>query len=673
MRVPSGIRLRAVDLLELYSQGLKGAIEPVRLAFTQPLTMVAAGAREQLYVRIMLDLLYPKGTEPTLFDLDQPGQQSRVGLTVRGRDGTTFRLLQDVHTGRRALQRLVDGKAEAISNAAAEIAQAVTAQIGFPQEDMLRELFFAVADDLPSRRARAPAAAPQSAAPSPSGKADKPLPPGFGESGGAPAPSAAKPLPPGFSDEGAPVAGPRDEPALRRRLAEIDASLGAVQGVKDLEFEIDGLQKRLFELDGKLKPLLTLRRSAQQAEEQAKRYADLDGVPGDLVEQGERLRRIRTEHDRDLERMGGERDQLLESAKTLDRRGRQNPIAVAQQDRFVQAGVGVGVGAILLGVIGALSFPPLRWLAFLDIPAFGVALYGGLRVLGNLESGAAVARRLERLDIEKKRQEERFRIDEQHLTAILKQHGYTIEQLPDLAARLTTRSEAQRLVEQTRAALTEAEKAGDVQTLEAQQHEQQARLRSLEEQLQGQGGFTGHGDLEREKADIEAALAAPAAPASAAEPEPSPAAVETASSRGLQPAPDLGRRLLELARDVFLQPIEEIAAGYAPRASQMLATLTDGRYREVRFVHNLQTHLVDGASGEELPFGFLPAADRDLAWLSIKIALVEGALKRARVPLVFDRSLDGLPDAKGPLLARMLAFLAGGAQVVCITAKTTIR
>ncbi|OGQ24373.1 MAG: hypothetical protein A2138_27485 [Deltaproteobacteria bacterium RBG_16_71_12] len=662
-----------MDLLELYVQGLKGATEPARLAFTQPVTMVAAGVREQLYVRIMLDLLYPKGTEPTLIDLDEAGQQSRVGLTVRGRDGTIFRLLQDVHTGRRALQRGVDGKAEPISNAAAEIAQAVTAQIGFPQEDILRELFFAVADDLPSRRARAPSAAPAKATTSATGKAERPLPPGFGGAVGGPGAAAAKPLPPGFSDEGAPVADPHDDAAMRRRLAEIDAALGAAQGVRDLEFEIDGLQKRLFDLDAKIKPLLTLRRSAQQAEEQGKRFADLDGVPGDLVEQGERLRRIRADHDRDLERMAGERDQLLESSKTLDRRGRQNPVAVAQKDRFVQAGVGVGVGAIVLGVVGALAFPPLRWLALLDIPAFGVALYGGLRVLGDLEGGASVARRLERLDAEKKRLEERFRIDEQHLTAMLKQHGYTLEQLPDLAERLTASDEARRLMEQTRGALAEAEKAGDVSTLEAQQHEAQTRLRSLEEQLQGQGGFGGPGDLEREKAEIEAALAAAAAPDQGGTPDPMPSAVETASSRGLQPAPDLGRRLLELARDVFLAPIEEIATSYAPRASQMLATLTDGRYREVRFLHNLKTHLVDGASGEELPFGFLPAADRDIAWLSIKLALIEGALKRARVPVVFDRSLDGLPDAKGPLLARMLAFLAGGTQVVCITAKTTIR
>lgn len=663
-----------MDLVELYLQGLTGAVEPTRVAFGQPVNMIAAGPREQLYVRIMLDLLYPKGTEPTLKDLEAPGQQGRVALTVRGRDGGVFRLLHEVQSGRRALQRLVDAKVEPISTAGAEIAQAVTAQVGFPQEDILRELFFAVHDDLPSQRARRAPAPAERAAQGSAGKAEKPLPPGFGAWGGDGGAPAHKPLPPGFSDEGAPVADGRDEAALRLRLEEINAALGAAQGVKELEFEIDGLQKRLFELDGRLKPLVTLRRSAQQADEAARRFADLEAIPSDLVAQGERLRRIRVEHERDLQRIGAERDQQLQSATTLDRRGRQKPIEVAQRDLFVRVGMGVGVGAILLGVIGAVALPPLRWIAFLDIPGFGLALYGGLRVLGDLEGGAAVARRLERLDTERRRLEERYRIDEQHVTALLEKHGHTLEQLPDLAARLTARDDAQRMAVQTKAALIEAEKGGDLQSIEAQQAELQARLRSLEEQLQGQGGFGGHGDLEREKAEIEAALTAPtAAPAQEPTPKAAPAATETASSQGLQAAPDLGRRMLDLARDVFHAPIEDLATACAPRASQVISALTDGRYREVRFTNGLQTHLVDAAGGEELAFGYLPAADRDVAWLAIKIALVEGALKRGRVPVIFDRSLDGLPDAKGPLLARMLAFLASSTQVVCITAKTTIR
>lgn len=661
-----------MELVELFVQGLKGAPEAARQAFGPGVTMLAAGPREQLYARLILDLLYPKGTEPSLADLDLPGQQSRVGLTVRGRDGGIFRLLHDVHTGRRALQRLVGDKAEPITNAANEIAQAVTAQIGFPQEDILREVFFAVREDLPSQRAKAPAAT-KSTAPS-AAKADKPLPPGFGDFGAPSAEeTASKPLPPGFSDEGAPVNDGRNEDELRARLAEINAALGAAQGVKDLEFEIDGLQKRRFELEGRLKPLLTLRRSAQQAEEQVKHYADLAKVPGDLVEQGDRLQRIRAEHEREMERLGGERDALLESSKTLDKRGRQNPLAVAQRDLFVRVGMGVGAGAVLLGVVGAIALPPLRWLAFLDIPGFGLALYGGLRVLADLEGGAVVARRLERLEHEKKRLEERFRIDEQHLTALLQQHGYKLEQLPDLSARLSARDEATRLVEQTRAALHDAEQSGDVQTLEAQQREIQTRLRTLEEQLQGQGGYGGHADLEREKADIEAMLAPPAAKASAPTPEPAAIATPEPSSRGMQPAADLGRRQLDLARDIFLVPLEELATKIAPRASQILTALTDGRYSEVRFVRNVETVLIDAASGEELPFGYLPALDRDLTWLSIKTALIEGAVQRARVPVLFDRSLDSLPDAKGPLLARMLAFLAGGTQVACITAKTTIR
>src|SRR5688572_31079348 len=102
-----------------------------RAPFQSAVTVLPAGSREQLYTRIILDLLYPKGTEPTLQDLVVPNAQARVGLTIIGRDKQRYRLLQDVTTGRRALQKMVGDQAQNVTSAAAEIAQAVTATLGF--------------------------------------------------------------------------------------------------------------------------------------------------------------------------------------------------------------------------------------------------------------------------------------------------------------------------------------------------------------------------------------------------------------------------------------------------------------------------------------------------------------------------------------------------------------
>ena len=147
-----------MELLEIVVQGLQGAHDLVRAPFAPGVTVMNAGVRERLYVRLLVDVLYPKGTEPTLNDLDEPGLQSRIGVTVQGRDNQRYRLLLDVKSGRRALQRIppaagapgAEGKPEVVSSSANEIAQAVTATLGFPQEDVLRELMFAAREDLPS-------------------------------------------------------------------------------------------------------------------------------------------------------------------------------------------------------------------------------------------------------------------------------------------------------------------------------------------------------------------------------------------------------------------------------------------------------------------------------------------------------------------------------------------
>src|SRR5262245_60035604 len=101
MQVGSG----RMELVEIVVQGLQGASDLSRAPFQPGVTVFAAGPRERLYARLVLDLLYPKGSEPTLAELATPGGQSRVALLVRGRDGNLYRLLVDVQNGRRALQR----------------------------------------------------------------------------------------------------------------------------------------------------------------------------------------------------------------------------------------------------------------------------------------------------------------------------------------------------------------------------------------------------------------------------------------------------------------------------------------------------------------------------------------------------------------------------------------
>jgi hypothetical protein len=651
-----------MELVELVVQGLVGAPDLVRVPFNPGVTALPATARERLYSRVVLDLLYPKGTEPTLADLDVPTAQSRVAIVVVGRDNVRYRLLQDVHTGRRALQRMNGDKAEPVTNAANEISQAVTATIGFPTEDVLRELLWCVKEDLPSRKE-----APRAAKKSSSKKGEKKK-----------EPKSDKPLPPGFSDEGAPVvdrAGQSDA-QLKMRLADIDAQLKAAEGIKDVEFEIDGLQKKVFEIEAKLRPMTTLRQNLERAEQAMNRFHSIETVPEDLPEMAERLRKAQGDHAQSVVRFDEERERLVESSGAVDRRGRGvSPMVVAQADPLVRYGVIAGGAAVLLGLLGAAAFPPLQWAAFLDIPAFGVALFGGIRVLSELERGVSVKRRVERIDVERKKLDDRLQIEEEQLKSILQRAGFAMEQLADVEDQLKARVEVQEQLEMSRANLAQAEQGGDAGTLEREQAELQSRIRALEEKLQGGNSGYGMADLQAEKAELEALLrgeqpkGAMAAPFEA---EPEPEEQEEEEEEAVEVV-DACKRQLDLARDILMAPsVEDIVNQVKGRAAQIITALTDGRYKEIRFTGRGESSLVDAAAEKPISFGQLPPFDRDLAYLALKIALVEVIVKRGRLPVVFDRGLDALADTKAPMLKNMLQFIAQSTQVVCLSEKPSL-
>ena len=55
---------------------------------------------------------------------------------------------------------------------------------------------------------------------------------------------------------------------------------------------------------------------------------------------------------------------------------------------------------IFLAAVGSFASEGLRWVAFLNIPAFGAAVFGGIRLLSGLEEGASFRLKLARVDSE---------------------------------------------------------------------------------------------------------------------------------------------------------------------------------------------------------------------------------------------------------------------------------
>ena len=679
-----------MELVEVVLQGVQGSPALSRWAIPAGVAIIPAGEREALVARAAYELL--AGVQdglvgPALLPGDA-GAQGRVAVVLIGRDQRRYRVLWDLKTGRRALQVQNGEKFDVITTTQAEILQSLTATVGFPQQDALREIFFSFVDDLPSRRTSdaAPVASVKASSSS-SSSSGKPLPPGFDD---APVKKADsdKPLPPGFGDDDAVPTSRwlgKPEAALRARLQEIEASTSGQADVPQLEYELDGLQKRVFELDARLKPLVEMNKGVDAIEQQLARLVHLDRLPPDFLERVTALQKAKAEQQTQLTRLADERERLVSSADHLSdevsglgRRGGPRPTQAALNDPLVKFGAAGGVAAIFLAVTGSVAVDSLRWLALLNIPAFGTAVFGGIRLLSSLEEGASFRVKLARLDGDKKRLDDRFGIDKEQIERLLQQNELTFEQLPeieqqwklreDLAARWTTATEQR----------TAATEQGDVVALKQEQEEAQTRIRALEEQLQtaGQSYDGGAAELAKEKEEIEKILRGEI---KVVERKPdldelmgtssSSSSSGATVSAGPVAAFDAGQRIVRVASDVLLGSLDDTVARLAPRATQMTQSLTDKRFSEVRFGSKAEVSVVDAASGQAIAFVHLPAGDRDLIALALRLATVEAFAKKERMPVVFDRVFDTFPVEKAALLVRVLQFLGQGTQVVCLTAR----
>jgi hypothetical protein len=672
-----------MELVEVVLQGVRGAAEQTRWVFPAGVSVVPAGQAEVLVMRSAFELLTGQNDGVvTAAMIPEAAAQARVSIVVVGRDQRRYRLLWDLQSGRRALQVMNGDKLEVVSTMQAEIVQTITAQIGFPQSDVMREIYFSFVDDLPSKLVAPVGERPGAA------KAERPLPPGFSDVDTKQT-DVSKPLPPGFGDgsAGSRFAG-RPEAELRSRLAEIATLATGHVDVEALEFDIDGLQKHTFEIQAQMRPMTDLDDSIATLDGQLRRVAYLDALPDDFLERALVLEGVKVEHEREQERLEQGKARLLQSVAHLSdevsgvrQRDGARPIQAAALDPLVRWGIIGGVGAIMIGALGGLAADGLRWVALLDIPAFGVAVFGGIKLLSGLEEGASARLKLARIAMERKRAVERYSIDKEQIANLLHKCQLVFEQLPEITQDYAVRDNlrarrATFVAERERLVLEGFDRAA----LDDELARTTERLRAAEEQLQaaGNGYDPVQADLAREAAEIERVLRGEVGSMvqtshnSSPPPTPTPTPVMSTTAPTTAPAPplavDVAWRLLRLASDLLIQPIDDVAVALAPRAGQMIHALTAGRFTKLS-VAPRSVDIIDNV-GSAIPFAQLSGPDRDLVALAMKLAIVESVTRSmGRLPMLFDRVFDALPIEQVPMIARAMQFMGQSTQVICFTQR----
>lgn len=612
-------------LLEFAAQGIRGVAPAGGRATLRPGYNVVAADGAALR-RVLEALFYPDPRDAEALPRASGGPANapiRAGLTLVGNDRVTYRLIRDFSAGAQ-LHRFDPAKRSfaLVSQDLAEIGRAMQDSVGVPPPGRLAALLTLSAAELPSRQ---------------------------GGGGGAVAP--------------APAPRPSLTPEVgRKRLDALRSELEKAKLSERLQYQLDGLQSRLFKIEEALKGREKIREGLERAE--AAR-ADVEGIAriaaqlGDADARFAAFERSSVRRDEAEARVAAEREALA----SAEAAGSPRPFWI---DPLFWAGAGGGIAVALAAALGAGAMPDLRYLALLDVPAFGLGAWVALRWVGSVEQRDRAARRRRIVDEWEKKVAAQFEKDGAEIRDAMKALGLSrSSELRDALARL---AEADAGVAEWRGRLSEWESSPDSRGAVAEKARVEDGIRIVESRLSDEvGGFVR--DVQSVEAEIqrlESEPAAPSGPPSAAPPAAAPPAAGLRAAGG-EPL----RMLLERAgAELGASPVAA-ARAVSHKASQALVGLSFQR---------LQALVVDDRGNVQVQTGGravaamgLAPGDRDLVWLALKLSFLEQALAAGRLVAIADDALGGLSEGARRFAARLLKQLARPGQLVHGTADPSFR
>src|SRR5215831_18577510 len=360
--------------VEFALQGVRGFLPSVRVSLKPGYWTLLPNTPGAPLVGLTSELCFPDGRGgDARYASAEGGTTSKAALWIVGRDRTTYRILREL--GRSGALHRVNANTrghDLITEDPTEMAQFLRAQVGFPPRGAYEQLFTFTPSQLPSRRA---ARRPPSARP-----------------GG----STPEPLP--------------DPAQARVRLAELEKELALSTEVERLQFRADGVSAQVFQLETRVKSVVGLEQDLAETRrtlEQAPTVEGLGLIP-DIVGRARGFPALVTKVDETLAKLEAERQvdvATSPSARPLTRDGR------------FWAGMALGAAALFTG---AAATGPLRYVALLDIPAFGLAALVALKRVEDLQWSELALRKGDRLGDREKQVREQFEADAQPVRNAMK-------------------------------------------------------------------------------------------------------------------------------------------------------------------------------------------------------------------------------------------------------------
>lgn len=547
-----------------------------------------------------------------------PGVKSgKAGLMILGKDQVTYRILRELG-GSGALHRVsAGGQLELVSEDVTEIGQFLRSQVGVPPRTAFEQLFCFTATQLPTLR------------------------PKGGQKG-----AAAGPL--GALLASTPAV--TDAASGEARLAQLQRELALSQEIEQLQYRLDGLSGQIFELEAKLKSADGLKAAIQEAEQELASAPTPEtlGLPKDIASRAQRYPQLIQRRDEALAKLEAEREQAVQSAPAVAIE------PVYRDPRFLGA---VGLGAAFFA-LGMMLSGYLRYVALLDIPAFGFAALVALKWVDDLQGATRISRKGDFLAAREKKIRDEFESEAAHVRkAMATAKVETPEELIELLSRKPLLAEK---VQELQGKLAQYQANPDYQRAAESYEALKAEQEAINAELLEKGGYVREvREIERDIARTKEAMSKPQAPARGATP---PGGAPPAPAERLDdPCP----AVLSLGADLFNTNVPAFGALLKDRCVQYFTALTDKRYVGVELEKDGKAFVL--AAGKRIPAGELPGKDLDLLYLSLRLTLLEKYCTRYKAPVLVEDALQAVDPAKHALLGRMLKHLGSLGQVLHAT------
>ena len=609
---------------------------------------------------LSLALLYADGRGGDAALAASTQKAGKAALTIVGQDSLTYRVLRELGGGG-SLHRLnpATKQPELVTQDTNEANQFLRGQVGLPPRTTFEQLFCLQAAQLPSRRPRGTG---RPASTSGMRALSSPGMPGVHGHSSPGMPAVRSPTSPGMaiSSPGMSISSPgvlpaSDIPAAEAKVRELEKELVFCREVDNLQFEVDGLNSQVFDLESKLRSTDGLKEKLRQAEAvwNAEPTPESMGLPQDIVARAERYPRTLARRDEAMARLQSEREVAEEEAQRLP------DVEPLVRNRNFWIAVGVGVACFIAGL-----FPTdwVRYVALLDIPAFGFAAVLAIRYVDELQDKDRLSRRGEMFAVREKKILEEFEADAGPVRKALE--VFDVDTPKDIPPRLQRREQLGAEVAQLRAQLVTMEKHPDFVEAAHQLPVLRQQIELLNAKISEKGTFVRDvREVERELARLKESIALARNPQMAG--VGMPGAADLAGG-GMEPLEDPAPLVLGLAGDLLATDVAAVIGMMRERCVQYFSALTERRYTSVEWDRDGRTMVVT-SSGRRMPVGELPPREVDLFFLSLRLTVVEKVSTRVKLPLLVEDALVGLDESRLPLIGRMLKHLGTLTQVLHVT------